>query len=138
MSKETSNIIEVHIARWIGAGKKANMQAQEASASQAQQIFSLINSNKIVVVIRNETGPRRHTGQTSRNESTKATLNSSSRTRLVVTDLDVMHLFELYGIDMSKVRVLNVQEMPGEVNECEKILTERFLEGYMMLKVTHS
>jgi len=46
-----------------------------------------------------------------------------------------MHLFELYGIDMSKLTLVNLNELTEDPDLCENYLRVRFLEGYMDLKV---
>ena len=49
-------------------------------------------------------------------------------------NMDMIHLFELYGIDLSKVSILRINDFP-DPNECERYLKEHHLGENKNIKV---
>ena len=124
---------------------KSDAQKQQ----QKQRIESFVKSNKIVVIERNENllppkSSKTATPKRARSSSARVTVsddgdeeNGRDLFRAKSNEIDLMHLFELYGIDLDKVSRVSIDKISShDVDSCEKFILEHYLDGNMPLKVS--
>lgn len=120
---------------------------------QQHEIESLIKSNKIVVIERDHdnhkirlfdestTTQSETFGRRRRRERDSSSGSAPSCSCANTTDFDLMHLFELYGIDMSKVTRVSLRENVARGDQddndddlivrYEEFILQRYLEANM-------
>lgn len=125
------------------------------TSSQKHDIESLIKSNKIVVIERDHenhkirlfdestTTQSEAFGLGRRRERDSSSGSAPPCSCANTTDFDLMHLFELYGIDMSNVTRVSLRENVAQgdrddndddlIVRCEEFILQRYLEANMTL-----